>query len=560
MIRFTIINERERQQLEHHAGPIEFGRGPKRGDTFRCVVQDPYVSKDHVRVEELANGQIAVENLSAKQPILLPGNHAVGPGNRREMPLPIRLTVGDTTIDIDLGVTDSVQRDSLQTLAAPVRPRRMREAPPASIIGSLEAFAGGAPNIEVIIHWVEAVISVLRAAPGSPEFYNQAAQAMVDLIELDRGLVLLRHGDAWKVVARAFRGEGPPGREFSHTILRFVIDEKRTFFQPAGKVSGQSESLVGVQAVVASPIFDDEENVVGVVYGSRGRTARSRDIGPLEGQMVQLLATVVGVGLLRVKQEEEENRLRIAKVSAEEANRIKGQFLANMSHELRTPLNAIIGYSEMLQELCRDDSNDDYIPDLEKIQWAGKHLLALINDILDLSKIEAGKIELFLEDFKIADLIKEVTATSQPLVQKNGNTLEVTGAEPAGSMHADVTRVRQCLFNLLSNASKFTQEGKITVAITREKKGNDDWLHFAVSDTGIGMTPEQMGKLFQAFTQADASTTRKFGGTGLGLAITKKFCQMMGGDITVRSEPNKGSTFTIHLPAMVAKQHPLPAD
>jgi signal transduction histidine kinase len=227
--------------------------------------------------------------------------------------------------------------------------------------------------------------------------------------------------------------------------------------------------------------------------------------------------------------------------------------MANMSHELRTPLNAIIGYSEMLQEVCTDDGKDDYIPDLQKIHWAGKHLLALINDILDLSKIEAGKMDLFLEDFQVADVIKEVTSTVQPLVQKNTNTLEVVG-DAAGGMHADVTRVRQCLFNLLSNASKFTQKGKITLNVVRDKQGDREWVHFAVTDTGIGMTKEQMEKLFQAFSQADASTTRKYGGTGLGLVISKRFCQMMGGDITVTSEPEKGSTFTMHVPAQVVKQ------
>ena len=201
-----------------------------------------------------------------------------------------------------------------------------------------------------------------------------------------------------------------------------------------------------------------------------------------------------------------------------------------------------------------DDGKDDYVPDLQKIHWAGKHLLALINDILDLSKIEAGKMELLLEDFSVGDVVSEVTATVQPLMQKNSNTLEVQGADTGGLMHADVTRVRQCLFNLLSNASKFTQQGKITLMVLRDKKDDWEWVHFQVADTGIGMTKEQMQKLFQAFSQADASTTRKYGGTGLGLAISKRFCQMMGGDITVTSEPEKGSTFTMHVPAQVVKQ------
>jgi signal transduction histidine kinase len=550
MLRFTIANKRERQQLEHPSGPIEFGRGPKRNDVPRCVVQDPYVSKDHVRVEELPNGQIRVDNLSQKQPIVLAGNVGFPPTTSRDLTPPTRFTIGDTTIDVDVASPDSVQRDWLQTVATPLR-RKTAEVSPS--VFSLVSPLTDTIAPEQMTNWVEALINVLRAAPGSPEFYNQAAQAMVDLIGLDRGLVLLTHGAAWKVVARAFQGEGGTGREFSHTILRFVTEEKRTFFQPAGKVVGSSESLQGVQAVVASPIFDDADNVVGVVYGSRARTAHSRDIGSVEAQLVQLLATVVGVGLLRLEQAAEETRLRVAKAAAEEADKAKSQFMANMSHELRTPLNAIIGYSEMLQEVCADDGKDDYVPDLQKIHWAGKHLLALINDILDLSKIEAGKMDLFLEDFQVADVIKEVTSTVQPLVQKNSNTLEIVGAD-AGGMHADVTRVRQCLFNLLSNASKFTQKGKITLNVVRDKQGDREWVHFAVTDTGIGMTKEQMEKLFQAFSQADASTTRKYGGTGLGLVISKRFCQMMGGDITVTSEPEKGSTFTMHVPAQVAKQ------
>ena len=539
MIRFTVVNERERQQLDHEAGAMEFGRGPKRGDVTRCVVQDPYVSKDHVRVEESANGMIRVDNLSQKQPIMLAGSGSIAPGGWRELALPNRLTVGDTTIDIDVGNLDSVQRDSLQTVAQPARARRLPDPNSGLVaIDMLDKSSG----LEKMTQWFEAVIGVLRAAPGSPEFYNQAAQAMVELIGLDRGLVLLRHGDAWQVVSRAFQGEGGQGREFSQTIIKFVSEEKRTFFQPAGKMPSQAESLAGIQAVVASPVFDQDEKVVGVIYGSRARSARHRDIGTLEAQMVQLLATVVGVGLLRLEQ------------AAEEADKAKSQFMANMSHELRTPLNAIIGYSEMLQELCNDDGNADYVPDLQKIHWAGKHLLALINDILDLSKIEAGKMDLFLEDFMVADVVKEVTATVAPLIQKNANTLEIVDAATGGKMLADVTRVRQCLFNLLSNASKFTNQGTVTLKILRAAKADGrDVVHFMVSDTGIGMTPEQIGKLFQAFSQADASTTRKYGGTGLGLAISRRFCQMMGGDITVESTPGQGSTFTMHVPARVVK-------
>jgi CheY-like chemotaxis protein/nitrogen-specific signal transduction histidine kinase len=235
----------------------------------------------------------------------------------------------------------------------------------------------------------------------------------------------------------------------------------------------------------------------------------------------------------------------------ESASQHKSQFLANMSHELRTPLNAIIGYSEMLQEEVAELGQEDFLPDLQKINAAGKHLLALINDILDLSKIEAGRMDLYLESFDIVPMLCDVVTTVKPLVEKNANTLAVHHAADLGAMRADLTKVRQALFNLLSNACKFTMQGTITLEVGRDTVAGAAWLTFRVSDTGIGMTPEQMGKLFQAFTQAETSTTRQYGGTGLGLAISRHFCQMMGGDISVESALGQGSTFTIRLPAEV---------
>jgi signal transduction histidine kinase len=243
-----------------------------------------------------------------------------------------------------------------------------------------------------------------------------------------------------------------------------------------------------------------------------------------------------------------------AREAAEVASRAKSTFLANMSHELRTPLNAIIGYSEMLAEDFEDRELEEFIPDLLKIRAAGRHLLMLINDVLDLSKIEAGRMELYLETFEVRHVIEDAVSTLQPLVEKNANTIEIRCADDLGTMCADLVKVRQGLLNLLSNAAKFTEGGSITLDAIRETVDEVDWLTFRVSDTGIGMRPEQMQRLFEAFAQADASTTRKYGGTGLGLAITNRFCQMMGGTVAVESEPGKGSTFTIRLPANVVGQ------
>ncbi len=322
-----------------------------------------------------------------------------------------------------------------------------------------------------------------------------------------------------------------------------------------------TEQDESTEAIIFAPLLLQDQ-VIGVMSLWRDRVTgglfTQNDLDFLVG-----LARQAAIAIQNARLFEESSQAREA---AEAANRTKSTFLANMSHELRTPLNAIIGYSEMLMEEAQDGGHDHMMPDLQKINVAGKHLLDLINAILDLSKIEAGKMDLYLETFDVAKMVNDVVAVIQPLVAQNDNTLEVDIAENIGTMRADLTKVRQSLFNLLSNATKFTQKGTITLTVmtrggmtdgarptgnSTSVVGGPPSISFSVHDTGIGMTDEQRAKLFQEFTQADATTARKYGGTGLGLALSRRFCRMMGGDIVAESESGKGSTFTIILPVEV---------
>ncbi|NND99973.1 MAG: hypothetical protein HKN47_21860 [Pirellulaceae bacterium] len=249
-------------------------------------------------------------------------------------------------------------------------------------------------------------------------------------------------------------------------------------------------------------------------------------------------------------------KLRQAIVDAESASRAKSEFLANMSHELRTPLNAIIGYSEMLKEDFSDSGQSETVSDLENIRGAGCHLLGLINDVLDLSKIEAGKMEVYAEEFDLNLFFDEVVATVKPLIDKKDNELAVECEGNLGLARSDRTKLRQILFNLLSNAAKFTEEGLITLTAKRIHAAGRDLLEFRVADTGIGMTTEQQKSIFESFTQAEGSTTRRFGGTGLGLTITKHFCEMLDGHLSVKSEPGEGSQFVVRVPILHGESVP----
>jgi signal transduction histidine kinase/DNA-binding response OmpR family regulator len=297
----------------------------------------------------------------------------------------------------------------------------------------------------------------------------------------------------------------------------------------------------GFRARLTAPLFRGDD-IVGLL------AVRRRTPGAFPQNTIDLVKTFAAQSVLAIQNARLFHEIEDKRRELEVAGQHKSQFLANMSHELRTPLNAIIGYSEILQEDVVDPGQENLVRDLKKIEGAGRHLLSLINDILDLSKVEAGKMDVFLEDVDIVPLLEEVRTLIAPLAEKNGNMLELQPAENLGSMRTDRTKLKQSLLNILSNASKFTENGRLTLVAERFETDRP-MVRFAITDTGIGMTEEQLGRLFQAFSQADASTTKKYGGTGLGLAISRQFCQLLGGDITVASRPGEGSTFTITLPA-----------
>ncbi len=278
-------------------------------------------------------------------------------------------------------------------------------------------------------------------------------------------------------------------------------------------------------------------------YSLRAERRGDDEIGSLTDSFNEMLAQI----------QQRDAELRDARDLAEQANRSKSVFLASMSHELRTPLTAIIGYSEILEDDAQDMGLNDFLPDLNKIKSAGKHLLGLINSILDLSKVEAGKMELFVESFDVPSLVSDVASTVAPLVERKGNNLVVRCPPEIGAVEADLTKTRQILFNLLSNAAKFTDKGKVSLEVETSQEFGAEWVIFRVRDSGIGMTTDQMKRLFKPFSQADASTARNYGGTGLGLALCKRFCELMGGWIDAESELGKGSVFTVWLPRRVEK-------
>jgi len=410
---------------------------------------------------------------------------------------------------------------------------------------------------------------VLKAIASSPGDIRSVMTALVETVQRlcsGDGVTLREvNGEMMRLVAAS--GTATLNRMLGDAIPlsrqslagRAVLDGEtfniEDMHSPSARAEFTQNRRDGSRGTLVIPLWSNAVAIGALTIGrSRPERFSQRDVALAQTFADQAVIAIENARLFAALQE--------ANTQLAEASQHKSQFLANMSHELRTPLNAIIGYSEMLQEEAEEIGEDAFIPDLQKVNAAGKHLLGLINDILDLSKIEAGRMDLFLETFDIASMIAEVEAVARPLVDKNGNTLVVVCPEDIGAMEADQTKVRQALFNLLSNAAKFTDHGRIELRVARgelrvEEKDeaghllathNSQLVTFAVSDTGIGMTEEQLGRLFEAFTQAEASTRSKYGGTGLGLAISRHFCRLMGGDLTVSSVYGEGSTFTVRLP------------
>ena len=414
-------------------------------------------------------------------------------------------------------------------------------------LGEVSQTLSSTLDLETVLQTIVSRASQLAGTDACTVYeYAEAAQAFI--FRATHGL-----DEAVVAVARQApirRGEGVAGR-MAVTLEPVQIPD----IAQAGAYTGPLRDVLlvtGTRSLLSVPLLS-EGRLIG------GLTVNKKSPGEFPPEVVDLLKTFAAQSAVAIQNARLFREIEDKSRQLEVADRHKSEFLANMSHELRTPLNAIIGYSEMLQEDASDLGAEQFTDDLKKINAAGKHLLELINAVLDLSKIEAGKMELYLESFDIASLVHDIAAVIQPLADKNGNRLDVRCPEDIGAMLADLTKVRQALFNLLSNACKFTDHGTVTLAVTRAAADGQEWVELEVGDTGIGMTPDQLAKLFEAFTQADAATTRKYGGTGLGLALSRRLCRMMGGDVTVRSESGRGSTFTIRLPARVPETTEAPA-
>jgi signal transduction histidine kinase len=450
------------------------------------------------------------------------------PGARRTGGL-MQLELTATPADAHSAAGQRCVLVSIRDVSEQIQSRMRRQA-----LLRLARFASHGDPEELLTALLKEAVTVLDADDGGIAQWDAASQVLVQIRSFlpssSAGVVVPLHGS---VSGRAVRLGAPV----------IVNDYQREVgpATPAGRM--------GAKAVIAVPLRH-EGRVLGTLSVSRYEDRKP--FVPGDADVLELLASTVAatlVGLERSRKlERAVEELQQAKDAAEAGERAKTALLANMSHELRTPLNAIIGYTDLLLEEAAERERGAYVPDLQRIRAAGKHLLGLVGAVLELSDIEAGRLELHAEWFDLVGLVREVEAAARPLAESNQARLQVACRGELGSMRADLTKVRQVLLNLLGNAAKFADHGTIRLVAARHTGPDGDRVTLSVSDTGIGMTAEQQGKLFEVFSPVEASTTR-YGATGLSLAISRRYCELMGGDISVESAPGRGSTFTVTLPA-----------
>jgi signal transduction histidine kinase len=497
----------------------------------RAVVHVPDVSQDQERLLMQDLVEVVGFRSALSVPMLREGNPigaitvwrgAVGPFSDKHIAL-LQTFADQAVIAIENARLLTELRARTQELT--------RSVGQLTALGEVGQAVSSSLDIETVLTTIVARAVELTGVDGGVVFeYDEVTEEFEQRVATGQegALAEARRG------ARIRKGEGVLGR----TAITHEPVQVSDITREGAYESRLRENLVesGVRALLAVPMLR-EGHLMGSLVVSRNAP------GDFPPETVDLLRTFATQSALAIQNARLFRQLEVA-------NRHKSEFLASMSHELRTPLNAIIGYSEMLQEEVQDAGQPGLVPDLGKINTAGKHLLELINTVLDLSKIEAGKMEVYLERFAVPALVEEIGAVVRPLADRKGNTLVISCTPEVGEMRTDQTKVRQTLFNLLSNACKFTEGGTVSLGVRRERgpaRGADE-IVFEVADTGIGISEEQMSRLFQDFSQADASTARKYGGTGLGLALSRRLCRMMGGDIAVRSAPGRGSTFTARLP------------